>query len=98
MKLKNFLKLFFCLLILPNLLAAKAADDTEITKRLNILMATHSEFNKRIDYEVSKGVIVLQGEVTNFADKAFVERIATNIPGVYRVRNLLVIDYSRKNF
>ncbi len=79
-------------------MAAKAADDTEIMKRLNTLMAMHSEFNTRVDYEVSKGVIVLQGEVTNFADKAFVERIATNIPGVYRVRNLLVIDYSKKYF
>ena len=98
MKLKNFFRLAFCLLILPNILAAKATDDTEIMKRLNALMAMHSEFNTRVDYEVNRGVVVLQGEVTNFADKAFVERIATNIPGVYRVRNLLVIDFSKKNF
>ncbi len=91
--------LFFSVILLAScFLSGKASDDTTIRKDLSSLISMHPEFNKAIAYDVNQGVVVLQGEVTNFADKAFAERIATNIPGVYRVRNLLVIDLNKKNW
>lgn len=93
-----FNRLFlFLILFASSLLAVEASDDMSIRSSLDYLMNKHPEFNKDVLYDVNQGVVVLQGEVTNFADKAFAERMATNIPGVYRVRNLLVIDFNRKN-
>ncbi len=91
-------QILFCLMIVITGLKANAVENSYIEDRINALIASHEELNKYIHYEVNQGVVILQGEVKTHDDKAFAERIATNIPGVYRVRNLLVIDLDKKRF
>jgi osmotically-inducible protein OsmY len=90
--------LLVLLLILGSSLSAQAIrDDMEISSKLQSDISLHKELYG-ISYEVNKGVITIEGEVKKFGDKALAERLATNIPGVFRVRNLIVIDMPQNLF
>lgn len=90
--------LLILLIILSSTLTANAvSDDMTIRSKLQSDITMHKELYG-ISYEVNKGVITIEGEVKKFGDKALAERLATNIPGVYRVRNLLVIDVPQNLF
>lgn len=78
-------------------LAVKAADDMTIKSKLLSSLIYHKNLIG-VNCDVQKGIVTIEGEVKNFGDKAFAERLATNIPGVYRVRNLLVIEVNQNPF
>lgn len=79
----------------PDRSLSEKIDDATITARLKFALSVHRATSAlRTEVKTENGVVTLQGEAKNPAEKVLVTKLAMNIAGVRDVRNEMVIKTS----